>query len=317
MKRTVTARSARNSSIRVLPPALAAGARVAIIAPGSLAKPERVDAGVAVLKSWGYQPVLGQHLFRGHGDLAASDAQRAEDLNWALNNRSIDAIWAARGGWGTPRLLDRVRLSGLASNPKWLIGFSDLTALQGLLLERGFPSLYAPVVVELDDPDRVDQAQLRGWLEHPDQLQRFEIRPLGKARSRAIRGALAGGCLTLLAGSCGTKWQPQFAGRVVLIEEVGEAPYRIDRMLWQLTQSGVWRGAKALVFAQFTRCDPPEGRASRSLGAVLREYAEAIAVPCFEGLPVGHGAHAVPVPLGYDVSIAADGRMLNIAPPFA
>jgi muramoyltetrapeptide carboxypeptidase len=266
------------------------------------------------LAAWGYEPVPGRFLFARAGDLAGRDRDRLADLNWALADPSIDAVWAARGGWGTARLLPGLDLRALARRPRWLIGFSDLTPLQLALFRRGVASWYAPVVADLADRRRCLPADLRAMLAAPLAPRTLRGRGLpGPARRGA--GPLAGGCLSLLAAAAGTPWQPDLRGAVVFLEEVGEAPYRVDRLLWQLRHAGILDGIAGLALGQFTACDPLPGRASRPLAAVLREHVEALGVPAVAGLPIGHGPRPRAVPIGFRATLDPRAGTLVLRPP--
>ena len=298
-----------------VPPAVPSGGRIAVVAPGSsLRDPGAVRAGMERLAGWGYEPVPGRFLFARAGDLAGSDRDRLADLTWALSDPSIDAVWAARGGWGTARLLPGLDLRALARRPRWLIGFSDLTALQLALLRHGVASWYAPVVADLADRRRYSAADLRAMLAAPGAVRTLRGRGLAGPARRAV-GPLAGGCLSLLAAAAGTPWQPDLRGAVVFLEEVGEAPYRVDRLLWQLRAAGILDGIAGLVLGQFTVCDPLPGRASRTLAAVLREHVQALGVPAIAGLAIGHGPRARAVPIGYRATLDPRAGTLALRPP--
>ena len=298
-----------------VPPRVPRGGRIAVVAPGSsLRDPDAVRAGMKRLASWGYEPVPGPSLYARAGDLAGRDCERLADLTWALTDPSIDAVWAARGGWGTARLLPGLDLRALARCPRWLIGFSDLTSLQLALCLHGIPSWYAPVVADLADRRRHVASDLQAMLAAPGALRTLRGRGLPGPARRAV-GPLVGGCLSLLAAATGTPWQPDLRGAVVFFEEVGEAPYRVDRMLWQLRAAGVFEGIAGLALGQFTACDPPPGRASRPLSAVLREHAEALGVPALMGLPIGHGPRARAVPIGYRAMLDPRAGTLVLRPP--
>ena len=186
-----------------------------------------------------------------------------------------------------------------------------MTPLLGRLVERGWVTLHGPVVCDLGVRGRFLVGDLRRWL--IDGRRRGELHA---ARMSCLvpgraRGRLAGGCLSVIAASVGTPFAPRLEGTVVLIEEVAEAPYRIDRLLWQLRASGLLSGVRALVFGQMTRCRPAAGRPSRSLREVLLAHAEALGVPAVSGLPVGHGARTRAVPLGADAEVdARRGRVV-------
>ncbi len=300
---------------RVLPAPLEPGARIAVVAPGSRVRREPLRRGMRVLESWGYEVVPGPHLLDRAGDLAGDDPARAADLRWALSDPGIDAAWIARGGWGTARLLADVAPVVSGVRPRRVLGFSDATALFALLLREGWTPAYAPLVADLADSRRYVARDLRGFLRDPGAERRFapgsrEVLVPGRAE-----GMLAGGCLAVLAALAGTPWQPDLEGAVLFLEEVGEAPYRVDRMLWQLRESGMLRGVRGLLFGQFVGCRPLPGRPSRALRTVLREHAEALGVPALAGLPVGHGPRMRVLPLGYVARLDAEAGEVTVSPP--
>lgn len=307
----------RNRKVWIVPPALLPGARIAVIAPGSQVQEAALEPGLTVLRRWGFEPVLGRYVLSGAGDLAGFDRQRAADLRWALFDRSIDAVWAARGGWGTARLLADLDVQRIARLPRWLLGFSDLSALQAVMLDHGITSLHAPVVIELADPERAPGDELAQWLRHPERSSRFELKHAAGPKRGRVDGPLAGGCLRVLATLAGTRWQPRWQQHIVFLEDVAEAPYSVDRALWQLGAAGMMTGVRALIAAQFTRCEPAAGRPSRTISEVFRDFAARWKLPLLEGLPAGHGAGAQPIPLGYHATIELRTAQLRLDPPWA
>ncbi len=303
------------SRMPFLPAPLEPGARIAVVAPGSRVRRDPLRRGMRVLESWGYEVVPGEHLFDRTGDLAGEDEARAEDLRWALSDPSIDAAWIARGGWGAARLLAAVAPALAGARPRWVLGFSDATALFALLLREGWTPVYAPLVADLADARRYVARDLRGFLRDPRVERRFAPGPREVLVPGSAEGFLAGGCLAVLAALAGTPWQPDLEGCVLFLEEVGEAPYRVDRMLWQLRESGMLRGVAGLVFGQFVGCRPAPGRPSRPLRTVLREHAEALGIPALAGLPVGHGPRMRVLPLGYRARLDAEAGELAVLPP--
>lgn len=264
-------------------------ARIGLIAPSHRFFAEPYAAGQAWLASLGFQLVeLG--LTEPHRYFAASDQQRLNALVEALSRPDLDAVWAIRGGSGVTRLLPAIPWDTLQPRP--LIGFSDLTPLLDAWARLGHPAVHGPVVHSLGRTDPQSLAHLARLLTGQP------VEPLvGRVfvEGRAT-GPLVGGNLCMLASTCGTKAQLDAAGAIVILEEIGEQPYKVDRMLEQLKQAGVFDGAVGIALGQFTRCTPPDG-ADWTLADVLREQLAPLNLPIVADLPIGHGArnHAFPV----------------------
>lgn len=298
------------------PPPVEPGDVVAGVAPAGPPDPERVERGVARLAGWGLEVRLGAHAFAGDawGFLAADDAARAADLRDAVADPVVAGIVCLRGGWGCQRLLDRLDWAAVAARPKPLVGFSDVTALHvGWRQRAGLVSLHGPSLAA--DDERLGEAgaaSLRAALfGEPD--RRLAGRPLRPGRAA---GPLAGGNLTVLASLCGTPWQLDAAGAVVLLEDVGERPYRLDRCLTQLRQAGALDGAAGLAVGGLVGCEEDrEGVASASALEVVAGHAAELALPTVAGLPLGHGAGPRTVPLGAGAVVDGDAGALEIGPP--
>lgn len=297
------------------PPGLGPGSRIAVVAPGSPAPRAAVRDGFAVLRGWGFEPVPGPSLFARRGDLAGEDEARAADLVWAFEDPTIAAVWAARGGWGTARLLELLDIDRLLRSPRWLVGFSDLTALQLVFVDCGLATLQAPVVAELGRRSRYVARDVLDALCAPRSPRVFDVNRRGRLAPGRAQGVLTGGCLSLVAALTGTPWQPDFRGRVVFLEDVGEPPHRIDRMLWQLQAAGVLRDVAGLVFGQFVNCRPAPGRPARSLRAIFEEHSRRLDVPALAGIPAGHGARSRALPMGYTARLDAGQGRLELRAP--
>lgn len=281
------------------PPRLAAGDLVAGIAPAGPPDPDLVQLGVALLRSWGLRVRIGQAAFTGHpsGFLADDDAARAADLHAAVVDPDVAGIVSLRGGWGCQRLLDRLDWEAVAAHAKPLVGFSDVTALHVAWRQRaGLVSFHGPPLAwrseRLGD---AGAASLRAALlsEPDDHLAGQPLRP-GTAT-----GPLVGGNLTVLASLCGTPWQLDATGAVVLLEDVGEQPYRIDRALTQLRQAGALRGAAGLAVGELVDCaEVRPGVRSASALEVIAAHADELGLPSVADLPLGHGPYQRTVPLG-------------------
>ena len=295
-----------------LPPSLAAGARVALIAPaGPLRNADELAASIAHAEALGWIPAAGLHVMRRDGYLAGTDAERLRDLNVALQDDRIDGIWCVRGGYGAMRILADVDYDAMRCRPKALVGYSDITALHAAFAVRsGIVTFHGPTARgQLTDFSR--DSLVRALVERRD--------PCGDAAgARTLRegraeGRLVGGNLALLAALAGTPFAPDYQDAILVVEDVGEPTYRIDRMLRQLALSGALAQVAGIAFGQFTDGSDPSNAASPGLDAVLREAAEIAGVPAVAGIPVGHIDDQWTVPLGARAELDADRCSLHVA----
>lgn len=297
------------------------GDGVRVVSPSGPADPERVEAGMAVLRGWGLHPTLGAHALELDGYLAGSDEARAGDLMDAFTDPATRAVLCTRGGYGSTRVLDLLDFRAIARDPKLLVGSSDTTALLLALRQRtGVPVVHGPPVVALGDERRAEgTASLRRLL-FADTAAIVELRPDVGEPTAALReggraeGVLMGGNLALLAAACGTPDALDPAAPVILLlEDTAEAPYRIDRMLGQLRRSDALARVAGVAIGQFTDCHgrPGEPDAVATLAACLG----ALGVPLLGGLPVGHGADQLAVPLGGPAELDAEHGVLRVAWP--
>src|SRR5262245_12818388 len=222
-------------------PLLVRGDRVAVIATGFAAAPDAIDAGLAALAARGLRPTEGAHLRDVDGYFAGNDDARAADLDAAVADDAAKAIWFARGGYGTARLLDRFDLRRLVRKPKLLLGYSDATALSGALLSRAKAlCLHAPFVAELGKPPAFHAPSLRAALAGRPVSR--HLRATEILRAGGARGRLMGGNLTVLVHLLGTPHVPSLRGAILFLEDAGEEAYRLDRLLQHLRMSGALRG---------------------------------------------------------------------------
>ncbi|WP_242346538.1 S66 peptidase family protein [Anaeromyxobacter terrae] len=255
---------------------------MAVIAPGGMPDPLRLERGLAAVRGFGYAVVEGPKLRRRARYTAGTAADRGADLVWALTAPGVDAVWFARGGFGTAHLLAALPPE---LPPRVVIGYSDATALFCALAGRdGLHLLHGPVLQELGDHTAFESlARLR------QVLASGEAPPLSCAGpARPVRGRLIGGNLAVLASLCGTPWQLDARGAIVVLEEVAEAPYRLDRLVTQLVQSGAIDGAAAVTLGELVRCAPP-GEAPGAAEDVIADLLAPLGIPVVRGLPVGHG----------------------------
>ncbi len=266
---------------------LKTGARIAVIAPAGRFNADRLATGVSAVTGWGFTMVEGANLHQAHRYNAGTEAERSTDLNWALTAPDIDAVWFARGGYGTARLLQSVPWDRLDDRP--VLGFSDATALLSAFVARGVgQGIHAPVLHSL-----VDLADARSREGLRRLLTKGETTALAgwqlSGPEQTVRGPVVGGNLCVLTSLIGTPWMLQGRDRIVMLEDVGEAPYRVDRMLGQLVDSGCLDGVLGIALGQFVGCEAP-ANVDWGLHDVIRDRLAPLGVPIVAGLPVGHGA---------------------------
>ncbi|MGH3322189.1 MAG: S66 peptidase family protein [Streptosporangiaceae bacterium] len=305
---------------RVRPRRLRAGDRVAVVAPSGPVDRKRLEAGREVLASLGLDVVLAEHATDLSGFLAGDDRDRAADLQRAWCHPEVRAVICARGGYGAGRVLPHLDWQAMsAAGPTLLHGSSDATALHSAVAARlGVVTTFGPMVANSllgrDDPDFTSMAHLRDTLFAPERVQTVHAKD-GRAAVRGrARGPVTGGTLSLLAAAVGTPYRPPPArGCIALLEDVDEAPYRVDRMLTQLLQSGWLEGVAGVALGSWIDCGDAE-----EVEAVLSERLGPLGVPVLSGLPVGHGIPQLTVPLGVEAELDADaGTLVFIEPALA
>ncbi|MBF5042873.1 LD-carboxypeptidase [Aggregicoccus sp. 17bor-14] len=276
---------------------------VHVVAPAGPFDRPSFDAGLALLSAR-FRVRHREDLFSAHRYLAGDDARRGEELRAALLDREARAIFCARGGYGAMRLLPGLPLADAA--PSSLVGFSDITALHLAQQALGRVSLHAPVLTQLGKQPADVVERLFRLLESPEPAPPLEgTRPLVPGRAE---GTLVGGNLSVLTRLLGTPYLPSFAGTVLLLEDVGERPYRLDRMWTHLRLAGVFTQVAGIVLGDFNGCE--EKDAGYDSQDVLRALAEETGLPCAAGFRIGHAEINQPVALGTRVRLdAGDCRL--------
>lgn len=293
----------------ILPPALRPGDVVRVIAPASPFDPEPFERGLEVLsRRLGLEPRMRDDVAARWRYLAGDDARRIAEWREAVADPEARAIFCARGGYGAMRLLPAIDPAPLLARPKLLLGFSDITALHAHLNRAGLATLHGPGVTQLS---RLPEEALV----HLDALLRRSASPTGDApraagaglagratvRAGRATGPLLGGSLTLLSHLAGTPYAPRLAGAILLLEDVGEKPYRLDRYLTHLALTGALRELAGVAIGQLTGCDDANAHGAD----VVREAVLALGVPAIEGVPCGHEDANFAVPLGARATLVA------------
>jgi muramoyltetrapeptide carboxypeptidase len=301
------------SSIAVRPPAVPAGSTIALCAPALPIKPERLERGLALLRER-FDVRFDDGLFAQAGFLAGSDERRADELNRWLRDPDVRAIFLARGGYGLMRILDRLDADALRRDPKLLVGYSDGTALLSWAERAGVRGIHGPVGKDIADIAPADAAWLFELMERRDAAGPLDwpLTATGAPASGVVEGRLTGGNLTMLTHLIGTPWQVELDGGVVLLEEVGERPYAVDRYFTHLELAGAWRGAAAALIGDFVRCgEDPDVEDGQAMGVVAERLAHA-GVPALQGAPIGHGKRNAALPYGARCALDFDARRLHL-----
>lgn len=291
-------------------PRLRPGDRVAVVAPSGPVPAERLAAGLAVLRSWGLEVDVGRSVRGIHETLrhlSADDASRAEDLMAAWTDRGVAAVFCARGGYGAQRMVDLLDWESLATaGPKALVGFSDITALhQAFAARLGLSTLHGPVVTSLETVDDVSREHLRAMLFEPRAGTSLTPSPARTLVGGTAEGGLVGGNLSLLAADLGTRTSVRGAESLVVLEDVGEEAYRLDRLLTSLLRSGWLDGARGIVLGHFHGPGAADG-----VQAVLVDRLAPLGLPMIGDVAVGHAEQTLAFPLGVPAVLDADAGTL-------
>jgi muramoyltetrapeptide carboxypeptidase len=309
-------------AIRAKP--LKLGSRIGLVAPaGPLLERDDLARGQELCRALGWQPVLFPNAGRKYGYLAGGDDERLADLNAALRDDSLDAVWCLRGGYGMTRILPAVDFAAAARHPKVILGYSDITALLvGLHVATGLVGFHGPIARASLGPfsrwhlDRVvtsvSAAGRLGRLAPPgDVLVSSENRIVTLHGGRA-EGPLMGGNLTLLQCLVGTPWFPDLAGALLFFEDVGEDLYRVDRMLAQLRTIGALGQVAGVIVGRFTEMDRGGDDGALGFDEVLATYLEPLGVPVAYGFPIGHIDQQWTMPIGVRARLDADAGEVEI-----
>ncbi|MGR8007269.1 S66 peptidase family protein [Streptomyces hypolithicus] len=300
------------------PARLRAGARVAVVAPSGPVPGERLEAGLDILRGWDLDPVVLPHVRDAHprfGYLAGQDAARARDLEQAWCDPAVDAVICARGGYGVQRMVDLVDWAAMrAAGPKVFVGYSDITALhEAFAVRLGLATLHGPMVASLPFlKDGRTQDSLWATLFAPE-----SVMTLGPGEARTMvpgraRGVTLGGCVSLLASDLGVPHtRPSARGGLLLLEDVGEEAYRLDRILTQLLRAGWLDGVAGVALGSWEECGPYDDE----VRTLLYDRLGPLGVPVVEHMGFGHCASALTMPLGVPAVLDADARTLTLDVP--
>ena len=294
---------------------------IGIISPAS--SPDelsRIEQGVKYLESLGYRVKVGANVGKNHGYLAGTDKERVDDLHSMFKDKSVKAIFTLRGGYGAFRLLDKIDYRLIKNNPKIFVGYSEMTALQMAFLEKAGLITFAGPMVAVDFHDEISpftnehfwatitSNKKLGKLKYPEN-QKLPYLQKGSASGRLI-----GGNLAVFAALLGTEYFPNLTGKILMIEDIGELPYRVDRMLNQLRLSGTLKKVRGIILGRFVDChehDP--NKKTLTLGEVISDYIGTLKIPSIYTFPHGHIKDFVTIPFGLKVHLNATKGTVEFA----
>jgi len=296
---------------RITPPALRKGDVIGICAPASPPlKDGDLGRGISYLEGLGYRVEVSPNILRKNGYLAGSDRQRADDLNRLFRDKRVRAVIALRGGYGSMRILHLLDYAAIRRNPKIFVGYSDLTVLQLALWAKCRLVTFAGPMVAGEM-----SRGLKGYAEELFWRMITDKRPVGRLRARLApvargksAGTLIGGNLTMVSQLIGTPYFPPTRDAVLFFEDIGEKPYRIDRMFHHLKLAGAFGPANGVILGQFTDCAPQPGKASLTVPRVTKEVFGGLGFPVVRGLRHGHVAGSLTLPVGLRVGLDSGSR---------
>lgn len=276
---------------------------IGLVCPAGRVSEPRLNQSIDILKNMGLRIKLGSHVRDSWGYLAGSDAARALDINRMFADQDVKGILCVRGGFGTTRILDMLDYDVIARNPKVFVGYSDITALHLALARRtGLVSFHGPMAAEMNqyfpeyNRSHFERAlfcsQPIGEIVNPEGTKA----PVTLYPGR-VEGPIRGGNLSLLCSTIGTPYEIDTRGCIFFVEEIGEPPYKIDRMFTHLIMAGKFKDAKGFVFGQWKGCVDPK-HSDRDVNSLLDEIADRYKKPCLSDLMIGHDKYNITIPMG-------------------
>jgi muramoyltetrapeptide carboxypeptidase len=298
----------------IIPPYLKKGDTIGIMCPAGFMPAEKAETCIKVLQEWGYKVKVGKTLGNQYHYFSATDQERLDELQEMLDDDNIKAILFGRGGYGVGRIIDKISFKKFRKNPKWLIGYSDITILHAHLFSKyKIASLHSPMAAAFNDEEYKSefiqslQKTLKG------QKQKYSCAPHAYNKSGKANGILVGGNLSLLAHVIGTSSDINTAGKILFIEDVGEYIYNIDRMLYQLKRSGKFEKLSGLIVGSFSDMKDTTVPLGQEVYAVINEIVKEYGFPvCFQ-FPVGHTRENFPLKVGVEYQLKIGNQKVSLS----
>ena len=287
----------------IQPEYLKSGDTISIVAPSGVLNnfDNKITKAINIFKSWGLNVVLGNHIYDKNGHFAGTDKNREKDFQKALDNKNIKAIWCARGGYGAVRIIDKLNFDNYLKNPKWIIGFSDITVIHNKLNFLNSESIHAMMITGFEDIGQNNDSlsKLKNVL-FGDSLS-YSIASNKNNKAGKSEGIIVGGNLTLIQSTIGSKTELKMKDKILFIEEIGEYAYHIDRMLYSLKRAGYFENCKGLIVGQISDVKKNTTDFGRSINELILDVLDEYNFPILFDFPAGHEKTNFPIILGRKV----------------
>ncbi len=281
------------------------GEEIRIVSPSGVVHPEYIEGAVNVLVSWGYKVSVGRSAKNIFGRYAGTDMERLDDLQLAVDDPKVKAILCSRGGYGLSRIIDKIDATKLSVYPKLLLGFSDVTFLHNLWANEGMVSVHSVMAKQLFELNAEVEsiARLRKLLS--GEMLEYQMQSHALNRSGKVVAPICGGNLSILFAARGTDFEPDYTGKIVFIEDIGEKSYHIDRMMQNLRVGGVFSKISGLLVGHFTDC-ADDAYSGDSVYQIIRDAVSEYDFPVAFGFPAGHEDVNLPLLFGREVEFVVE-----------
>jgi muramoyltetrapeptide carboxypeptidase len=287
----------------IQPEYLKSGDTISIVAPSGVLNDfdNKITKAINIFESWGLNVILGNHIYDKNGHFAGTDKNREKDFQNALDNKNIKAIWCARGGYGAVRIIDKLNFNSYLKNPKWIIGFSDITVIHNKLNFLNSESIHAMMITGFEDIDQNNDSlsKLKNVL-FGNNLS-YSITSNKNNKAGKSEGIIVGGNLTLIQSTIGSKTELKIKDKILFIEEIGEYAYHIDRMLHSLKRAGYFENCKGLIVGQISDVKKNTTDFGRSINEIILDVLDEYNFPILFDFPAGHEKTNFPIILGRKV----------------
>ncbi len=287
----------------IQPEYLKSGDTISILAPSGVLNDfdNKITKATNIFESWGLNVIVGNHIYDKNGHFAGTDKNREKDFQNALDNKNIKAIWCARGGYGAVRIIDKLNFNSYLKNPKWIIGFSDITVIHNKLNFLNSESIHAMMITGFEDIDQNNDSlsKLKNVL-FGNNLS-YSISSNKNNKAGKSEGIIVGGNLTLIQSTIGSKTELKIKDKILFIEEIGEYAYHIDRMLHSLKRAGYFENCKGLIVGQISDVKKNTTDFGRSINEIILDVLDEYNFPILFDFPAGHEKTNFPIILGRKV----------------